>query len=188
MDVLILFEHSGTVRNAFTAAGHNATSIDIEKSISPGKHIIEDIWHNLHKYKADLIIAHPPCTYLCRAQIPLCFNSKKRMSAALRSIFWTKKIMSLNADMICIENPIGLLNTAWRKPDQIIYPWQFGNDHSKDICLWTKNLPPLMPVALSSGRRPMSNHTNSSMTQHQRMLRRSRFFPEVAQAMATQWG
>lgn len=187
MRVAVLCEYTGTVRDAFQSAGHNAISVDLVTGSSPGYHFIGDALKFARSYKPDLIIAHPPCTYLSRAQQWMVNQSPDRAQLQLAAIKFVDDIFSLDCKMIAIENPPGALSRLWRPYDQLIQPWHFGNDHFKEICLWLKNLPPLISTCYSSGRRSMSNHTNSRMSQTLKSSIRSRFFPEVAKAMASQW-
>lgn len=187
MKVLVACEYSGIVRDAFSSAGHDAYSCDLIPSISPGKHIIADAIETIYQYKWDLVIAHPPCTYLCKAQLFRCKPGTKYEMMQQTAVEFFKQIYYSPIKHIAIENPIGALTRLFRPPDQIIYPWQFGDIHSKDICLWLKNLPPLISTLYNTKRIPISNHVNGQMTQEQKSKIRSKFFPLVAQAMANQW-
>lgn len=190
MRVLIACEYSGILRDAFTRAGHYAVSCDLLESESPGSHYTGDIFEFLKKAgdDFDLMIAHPPCTYLARAQAYLVARDEERRKLKDEAIEFVRSLLAVNIPRIAIENPIGFLSTELRKPDQIIYPWWFGDPYRKDICLWTKNLPPLMATCYSTERKSMENHVNSRMSREERRKRKSKFFPGVAEAMALQWG
>lgn len=185
--ILIACEYSGIVRDAFTKIGFNAWSCDILPTEAPGAHIRGDVTKIL-KNSWDAIIAFPPCTYLCKAQMWRVKKEPGRQELQDKAIEFVKIILSSNARYIAIENPIGILSSALRPPDQIITPWHFGNNHDKDICLWLKNLPPLISTCYSTQRKKMKNHTNGRMNQELKSKIKSRFFPEIATAMATQWG
>lgn len=187
MKVLVCCEYSGIVRNAFSSAGHNAWSVDLLSSVSPGKHVIGNCLDLLYSQHWDLVIAHPPCTYLTKAQLFRCVPGSHYEFLQQQALQLFLDIFTSPPEHIAIENPSGALTRLFRPPDQIVQPWHFGNSHRKEIALWLKNLPPLISTLYNTKRRPMSNHTNSRMTQHQRSQIRSLFFPEVAQAMATQW-
>jgi len=188
MNVLVACEYSGIVRDAFTRAGHYAMSADYEPTMSPGNHYQGDVFDIIKLKHWDLLIAHPPCTYLCKAQLFRCVpNSERSLSQAL-AVDFVRRLLYCDIERIAIENPIGILSTVLRKPDQICYPWQFGDGYRKDICLWLKNLPPLLPTKLSPGRKSVSNHVNSRMSQALKSKIKSKFFVGVAEAMASQWG
>lgn len=188
MKVLIACEWSGIVRDAFIKNGHSAVSCDlIPSESSRGLHyqgnvmdIINDGW--------DLMIAHPPCTYLCKAQIWRTLKEKERRLEQKNAIEFVQKLFESNIPRIAIENPMGILTKVWKKPNQLVYPYQFGDPYKKDIHFWLKNLPPLMPTKHNKGRKSVSNHTNSRMTQEERSKIKSKFFPGLAKAMADQWG
>lgn len=187
MKVLVGCEYSGIVSQAFRLAGHESYSCDIIPGDIPEYHFQADIFDTVSRFKPDLLIAHPPCTYLCKAQLWRCNKSPERLREQIKSVEFVKKILSLDVEKICVENPIGILSRALRPPDQIIFPWQFGDIHTKELCLWLKNLPPLIHTCYSSKRIPVANHVNSRMTQEQKSKIKSKFFPLVAAAMAAQW-
>ena len=150
MKVLIACEFSGVVREAFRKRGHDAWSCDLIPSEIPSKyHIIGDVTKLLKK-KWDLIIAFPPCTYLCVSGARWFKDRMKEQDRALRFI---KLIMKAKCPRICIENPIGVISTKIRKPDQIVHPYHFGENESKATCLWLKNLPPLKYTKVIPGDR-----------------------------------
>lgn len=195
MRVLIACEYSGTVRDAFIAAGHEAMSCDLLETDAPGPHYQGDVRDVLH-YPWDLMIAHPPCTHLSVSGSRH-FERKrlqgKQQSAA--SFF----LMLAQADIprIAIENPVCVMSSLWRKPDQTIQPYHFGHDASKATCLWLKNLPPLRPTSfveprMVDGRPRWANQTDSGQNKlppsDDRWKIRSETYAGIAQAMANQWG
>lgn len=188
LNVLIACEYSGIVRDAFLSRGHNAISLDIIPSDVPGPHIVSKFEDYYIPGTWDLIIAFPPCTFLCRASQSWNKKRPERLLEREKAISFVRYIMSLDCDKICVENPIGVLSSFVRPPDQIIYPFQFGDPYRKDICLWLKGLSPLVHTKLSPGRKSMSNHVNSRMSQDLKSKIKSRFFPGIAEAMANQWG
>ena len=151
MKVLIACEYSGKIRDAFLKKGHDAISCDLLASKSPGPHYqgnVLDIINN----GFDLMIAHPPCTYLCCSGLHWNKRRPGRESETVKALEFVKKLMAANIPKICIENPIGKINTEIRKPDQYIQPHEFGHDASKKTGLWLKNLPKLKPTKHIEGR------------------------------------
>lgn len=186
--ILIACEYSGIVRDAFTSAGHNAWSCDILPTESPGKHIQDDLLIVLKSTKWDMIIAFPPCTYLCKAQLWRVSSEEGRKEAQNKAIAFVKTIFETDCPMIAIENPIGILSQALRPPNQIVTPAMFGDPHHKEICLWLKNIPPLIATCYNNRKQPVKNHTNGRMSQALKSKIKSKFFPLVAEQMAKQWG
>jgi hypothetical protein len=192
MRVLIACEFSGIVRDAFIARGHNAVSCDLLPTEKPGPHVRGDVL-DLIGAGWDLMIAHPPCTYL--ASSGLHWNKRRperaRMTAA--ALEFVAVLLAAPIGRIALENPVGCLSTAIRKPDQIIQPWQFGHNESKSTCLWLKNLPLLVPSCVvplpASGRR--DNQTASGQNKlapsADRWKLRSLTYNGIASAMAAQW-
>lgn len=142
MKILVACEYSGRVRDAFIAKGHNAMSCDLLPTDSPGPHyqgdvfdIIEDGW--------DLMIAHPPCTYLAVSGMHWTTRGFRDPQLTEDALTFVQRLMDAPIDRIAIENPISVISSRIRKPDQIIQPWWFGEDASKKTCLWLKNLPRL---------------------------------------------
>lgn len=190
MKVLVACEFSGVVREAFRAKGHNAYSCDIlpAEDNSP-YHYQMDIFNLLHdwpyiidKPSFDLMIAHPPCTYLASSGARWWKDRRKEQADALELI---DDLLFAKIPKIAIENPIGLLSTVYRKPDQIIQPWQFGHGETKATCLWLKDLPLLTPTNIVEGREPRI--ANMPQTKN-RAKERSRTYQGIADAMAEQWG
>ena len=194
MKVLVACEFSGTVRDAFAARGHDAWSCDILPTEKPGQHIQGDVLEILDD-GWDLMIAHPPCTWLCQAMRT---NAARKDRPKITAVFEEERdrafqfVMDLyNApiEKVAVENPIGYLNSKWRKPDQIARPFMFGHNYKKDICLWLKNLSILLPtVALF----PMPPYKKLDFWSDKRnpdgKSLKSITFPGIAKAMAEQWG
>jgi len=187
MKVLIACEYSGIVRNAFAAAGHDAWSVDIIPSTSDGQHIIEDAITVAYREHWDLIIGHPPCTYLAKVQQWMCHKDPERAFKQVLAAKFFIDLYNAPAKHIALENPPGYMSKIFRPFDQCVHPWWYGDPYEKHVCLWLKNLPPLMSTAQSPGRYSMNRHTNGRMNQQQRSKIRSRFFPGIAAAMVQQW-
>jgi site-specific DNA-cytosine methylase len=182
MNVLIACEFSGIVRDAFTARGHNAWSCDLLPSERNGAHIIGDVLETVCFPKWDLMIAHPPCTHLAVSGARWFKDKKEEQEFAIKFFM---ALANAPVDKICIENPVSIMSTKYRKPDQIIQPWQFGHGETKATCLWLKNLPKLEPTNIVEGREGRVWKTPPS---ENRWKERSRTFEGVADAMAEQWG
>ena len=199
MRVLVACEFSGVVRDAFIAAGHDAISCDLLPTDVPGPHIQGDILEVLNGYGVigqafDLMIAHPPCTYVCRSGLHWNSRVPGRAQKTVDALKFIDILLNAPIHRIALENPVGLISTKIRKPDQIIQPWQYGHQESKSTCLWLKNLPKLVPTnvltAPASGR--WNNQTASGNNKigqgPNRWKLRSITYKGVAEAMATQWG
>jgi hypothetical protein len=197
MRVLVACEFSGVVREAFKAKGHDAWSCDLLRSDIPSDHhIIGDIRYVLGP-EWDLLIAHPPCTYLTVAANGwhrkfFSIRQPKREEAADFFMY----LYNYPIYKVCVENPIGVMSSLFRKPDQIIQPWQYGHDTRKATCLWLKGLPKLVPTNIVSpetvkGTSPKGKKyysMNWLPQSDERWKIRSRTFQGVADAMAEQWG
>ena len=181
MRVLVACEFSGVVRDAFTARGHDAWSCDVLPSESPGQHYQGDV-RDFLEAGWDLLIAHPPCTHLAVSGARW-FKDKKDEQA--HGLGFVMQIARANVRRIAIENPVSILSSCWRKPDQIIQPWQFGHGETKATCLWLIDLPRLKPTQIVEGREPRVHYMPPS---EDRAKERSRTLPGVAAAMADQWG
>jgi hypothetical protein len=180
MKVLIACEFSGIVRDAFARRGHDAYSCDLLPSEKPGNHIqgsVKDVY--LPDY--DLVIAHPPCTHLAVSGARWFKLKQIEQQAAIDFFMWFTRIPS----RVCIENPISIMSSIYRKPDQIIQPWQFGHGETKATCLWLKNLPKLTPRKIVDGR---DARVHREPPGPDRWKNRSRTFAGIAEAMAEQWG
>lgn len=197
MKVLIACECSGAVRDAFIAKGHDAWSCDILPCEGdPEKHLHCDVFTVLDK-GWDLMIAHPPCTDLSVAGARW-FKEKRENGSQKASIEFFMRLANANVNKICVENPVSIMSKEWRKPDQIIQPWMFGDEFSKKTCLWLKNLPKLEPtkivgkgeiITYESGRTMPKWYADAfRLPKAERSKLRSRTFPGIAQAMANQWG
>jgi hypothetical protein len=200
--VLIACEYSGVVRDAFARYGHDAWSCDLMPSDVGGKHIQGDVRDVLNE-GWDLMIAHPPCTYLAssgwhwtKRYVPTsrAVTGPARLVLAEKALGFVVELMNAPIKRIAIENPIGRINTAIRKPDQIIQPWYFGDDASKATCLWLKNLPRLADTNRLPGDRRTRRANQTASGQNRlgpspdRWKVRSQTYPGVAEAMASQWG
>lgn len=182
MRVLIACEYSGTVREAFNALGHDAWSCDILPTDIPGKHIQGDVLLQLDK-GWDLMVAHPPCTYLSNVGLRWFKTQPGRMQLAKEAFEFVLHLASAPIPMIAIENPRGKLTKWWRRADQVIQPWQFGEPATKETHLWLKQLPPLLYTC--KHLTPMVNWTEKG---HRSAKARSKTFSGIAAAMAKQWG
>ena len=142
----------------------------------------------------DLMIAHPPCTYLAVSGIHWNSKLKSRNNKTLAALDFVRKLMDAPINRICIENPVSVISSAIRKPDQIIQPWHFGHDASKKTCLWLKNLPPLKETDRLPGNNATRRKNQTKSGQNKlgpsvfRQAERSKFYTGIAKAMAEQWG
>jgi hypothetical protein len=184
MNVLVGCEFSGIVREAFRHEGHEALSIDLLPSEQMGPHIIGDVIEYIKKYGEayGLMVVHPPCTYIAVSGARW---FKDRMKEQEEAIEFVKQLWEAPIPRIAIENPIGVLSTKFRKPDQIIQPWMFGQGETKATCLWLKNLPKLIPTEIVNGR---VGRVWKEPPSPNRWKNRSRTYPSIAHAMAVQWG
>ncbi len=187
--VLIACEESGSVRNAFASSGFHAMSVDLKPSSSPGLHHIGNVFDVIND-DWDMLIAFPPCTYLCKAQMFRCIPGTPRFDNTLSAALFVKKLFNCCIPQIAIENPVGYLNTGWRPPTQITYPFNFGDPYKKEICFWLKGLPPLLSTIYNPVRRSINNHTNGRMSQDLKSEIKSswKYFPGLSSALVHQWG
>jgi hypothetical protein len=188
MKVLIACEFSGIVRDAFIRRGHDAMSCDLLDTEMPGPHYkgdVRDLLYGTQAQKWDLIIAHPPCTHLASSGARWFKDKQQEQKEAVVFFLEFTKFVSGDPQRVCIENPIGIMSTVYRKPDQIIQPWQFGHGEVKATCLWLHNLPLLKPTNIVEGRIP---RVHLEPPGPERWKNRSRTFPGIAEAMAEQWG
>jgi hypothetical protein len=180
--VLVACEFSGIVRDAFIARGHDAVSCDLLPTEKPGPHYEGNVLDYLDPwYNWDMMIAHPPCTYLAVSGARW-FNTRKHEQE--EALDFVRLLMDSPILRICIENPISIISTRIRKPDQIIQPWMFGHPETKATCLWLKNLPKLVPTNIVEGRTARVHREPPSPD---RWKNRSRTMQGIADAMATQW-
>lgn len=194
MRVLVACEFSGIVREAFTRWGWDAWSCDLLESEQAGNHILWDAIETAcdPKWKWDLLIAHPPCTFLANSGVRWLYNSagsriRKRWDAMKDGAEFFKALWEAPIKHICVENPI-MHSHAKKiigvKQSQIIQPWQFGHGEIKATCLWLKNLPPLKPTKVVHGREPRVHHASPGLD---RWKERSRTLTGIADAFARQW-
>jgi len=181
--VLVACEFSGIVRDAFLDTGHDAWSCDILPSEAYGeRHLEGDVRDYIEGRGWQLMIAHPPCTYLAVSGARWFKDRQKEQVAALNFV---RFFLDAPIPRIALENPISIISTRIRKPDQIIQPWMFGHPETKATCLWLKNLPKLVPTNIVEGR---DNRVHREPPGPDRWKNRSRTMQGVADAMATQWG
>lgn len=180
MKVLIACEFSGIVREAFKNQGHYALSCDLLPTEIPGEHYQGDVMDILND-GWDLMIAHPPCTHLAVSGARWFKFKQKEQEEALEFV---RKLMEAPINKICLENPVSIISTRIRKPDQIIQPWQFGHGETKKTCLWLKNLPLLKSTNIVDGRKARIHYMTP---EPERWKNRSRTFYGIANAMAEQW-
>lgn len=197
MRVGILCEYSGIVRDAFLRKGHDAVSCDLLPTESPGPHLQGDClnfdWSNF-----DLLICHPPCTYLASSGLHWNKRIPGREQLTFEALEFVRALLSLPADRIALENPIGCISSQIRKPDQIIQPYEYGHPESKKTCLWLKNLPLLQPTNIltptqfqKNGKPLWNNQTPTGQNKlgpsEDRWKIRSKTYEGIAEAMAEQW-
>lgn len=203
MRVLIACEFSATVRDAFRARGHDAWSCDLLPCEGdPAWHVQGDALAAAHGSQWDLMVAHPPCTYL--ASMGIWWNAKRpeRWPLTFEALAFADALAGAPIARIAVENPIGYLNKHWERfpngPNQIINPWQFGHEANKPTCLWLKNLPNLVPTKLvgkgefytkaNGARMSKWSHVTSGTNKEKRAKIASKTFQGIADAMADQWG
>jgi len=179
--ILIACEFSGVVREAFKVLGFDAWSCDLLPSEIEGQHIQGDVLEQLDK-GWDLMIAHPPCTHLAVSGARW-FKDKQMEQAKALAFVWM--LLEAPIPRIAIENPISIISSQIRKPDQIIQPWMFGHGETKATCLWLKGLPKLLPTDIVEGREAKVHKMPPSAN---RWKERSRTYQGIANAMAKQWG
>ena len=192
MRVLVACEESGTVRAVFRALGHNAWSCDILPSRDGSPfHYQQDVTTLLDK-GWDLLIGHPPCTHLAVSGARWFKDKQQEQDEALAFV---KLLMDAPVPRIAIENPVSVISSRIRKPDQIVQPWMFGDPFTKTTCLWLKTLPPLIPTnVVDKGERHITKSGRSLLAWYNlppsvdRAKIRSKTFEGMAQAMASQWG
>lgn len=183
MKVLIACEYSGRVRDAFLAKGHDAISCDLLPTDSPGPHYQGDVFDIIND-GFDLLIAHPPCTHLAVSGARH-FAAKKASGVQDEALDFVRRLLDTPIDKIALENPVSIISSRIRKPDQIIQPWQFGHGETKATCLWLKNLPLLVPTNIVDGR---SDRIHKMPPSPDRWKLRSTTYSGIAQAFADQWG
>lgn len=196
MRVLVACESSGTVRDAFAARGHDAWSCDLLPA--EGQHYQCDVREHLGS-GWDLLIAHPPCTYLSVSGMHWTTRGLRDPQLTEDALDFARLLMAAPVARICIENPVSIISTRIRKPDQTVQPYQFGHDASKRTCLWLQGLPPLIAKPddyvqprIVNGRPRWANQTDSGQNRlapsADRWQKRSQTYAGIARAMAEQWG
>ena len=183
MRVLVACEYSGAVRDAFIALGHDAMSCDLLPTDSPGPHYHGDV-RDVLDYPWDMMIAHPPCTHLSVSGARH-FEAKRMDGRQQAAVSFFMMLAKSDIPRIAIENPVCIMSSLWRKPDQIIQPWQFGHGETKATCLWLKGLPLLNPTSIVDGR---DDRIHRLPPTKDRWKIRSATYPGIAAAMAFQWG
>lgn len=181
--LLVACEYSGTVREAFAALGWDAWSCDLLPSERPGQHHQGDV-RDLLTREWDLMIAHPPCTHLAVSGARH-FAAKRADGRQQEALAFVRLLLDAPIPRIALENPVSIISSQVRKPDQIIQPWQFGHGETKATCLWLKNLPSLSPTNIVEGR---EQRIWKMPPGENRWKERSRTFQGIADAMASQWG
>lgn len=183
MRILVACEFSGRVRDAFALRGHDAWSCDLEETEIKGNHFRCDVREVLNK-GWDLMIAHPPCTYLCSSGARWWAQRQLEQEAAIEFV---KELAAAPIPKIAIENPIGVLSWALRPPEQVVHPYHFGDFVSKATCLWLANLPKLRE-AMVPRKADIRDDIHRASPSTERSKNRSRTFQGIATAMAEQWG
>lgn len=197
MKVLVACEYSGVVRRAFAARGHTVFSCDLDPSDDNSPyHYQGDVRYMFHPLqKWDLMIAHPPCTHLAVSGARWFKEKPEKAQLQLEALEFVRFLMNAPVEKICVENPISVISTQIRKPDQIVQPWMFGHEISKPTCLWLKNLPLLTPTNIvgkgeyvtTKGGNRIPKWYNLPPSPDRGKIR-SRTFEGIAEAMAQQWG
>ena len=179
--VLVACEFSGTVRDAFAAKGHDAWSCDLLETEKPGPHYQSDVRDVLGN-GWDMMICHPPCTHLAVSGARWFKDKLVEQGEALKFV---RLLLAAPIPRIALENPVSIISSRVRKPDQVIQPWQYGHGETKATCLWLKGLPLLLPTNIVEGREARVHKMPPS---ENRWRERSRTFAGIADAMAEQWG
>jgi hypothetical protein len=187
--VLVACEFSGTVRDAFIAQGHDAMSCDLLPTESPGPHHQGDVFDVLYD-DWDLVIAHPPCTYLTNSGVRWLYDDRYRLrwQDMIDGATFFRSMLEAPAPMVAVENPVmhgWAAKVVGQKQAQVVQPWQFGHGETKGVGLWLKNLPKLRPTDVVAGREARVHRMAPGPD---RWKERSRFFTGIAEAMADQWG
>jgi hypothetical protein len=204
MKILVACEYSGAVREAFRKLGHNAMSCDFLPADDESKHHYQgdmfDLFPNGENVNQfDMVIAFPPCTYLCSSGLHWNKRQPERAVKTEQALQFVEAIMNLPVERIAIENPVGCISTRIRKYDQMVQPYEYGDDASKRTCLWLKGLPKLQPnpsdyvsPRMVGGKPRWANQTDSGQNRlgpsDTRWKERSKTYPGIAKAMAEAWG
>ena len=184
MRVIVACEYSGRVREAFRKLGHDAWSCDILESEDDSEFHIQTRIEDIINDGWDLMIAHPPCTHLAVSGARH-FKAKQKSGVQQEALEFVRLLLEADIPKIALENPISIISSKIRKPDQIIQPWQFGHGETKATCLWLKGLPKLVPTNIVEGREQRIHKMPPSPN---RWKERSRTYQGIANAMAAQWG
>ena len=184
MRVIVACEYSGRVREAFRKLGHDAWSCDILESEDDSEFHIQTCIEDVINDGWDLMITHPPCTHLAVSGARH-FKAKQESGVQQEALDFVRLLLEADIPKIALENPISIVSSKIRKPDQIIQPWQFGHGETKATCLWLKGLPKLVPTNIVEGREQRIHKMPPSPT---RWKERSRTYQGIADAMAQQWG
>ena len=201
MRVLVACEYSGIVRDAFVSKGHDAWSCDIIETEKEGNHILDDVLNHLHK-SWDLMIAHPPCTYLSNCGVRWLYKNGKindeRYKKGLKAKEFFLKLLNSNINKICVENPKPMKIFDLPKNSTYVQPYEFGHKYSKQTYLWLKNLPPLLPTSIQKEYTSfLPSNTGGKKRGQKYQIKKvpknynkehSRFWSGIAEAMAEQWG
>ena len=183
LKVLVACEYSGRVRDAFTHMGHFAMSCDLLPTDTPGLHYQGDVFEIIGG-GWDIMIAHPPCTHLAVSGAKH-FAAKQTSGVQQEALEFVRQLLDAPIPKIALENPISIISSRIRKPDQIIQPWQFGHGETKATCLWLKGLPKLTPTNIVEGR---DDRIHKMPPSPDRWKLRSTTYQGIADAMAAQWG
>jgi hypothetical protein len=187
MRILVACEFSGVVRDAFLKKGHNVMSCDLSPTERPGPHYCGDV-EPLLKQRWDLLIAHPPCTFLCNSGVRWLYEIPGRWAKMKLASQFFLNCLNANAEFVCVENPIPHKHAKkiiCKPYNQIIQPWQFGHGETKSTCLWLKNLPLLRPTKVVDGRYHRIHEMSPGLN---RSKLRSVTYEGIAAAFADQWG
>jgi hypothetical protein len=184
MKILIACEFSGVVREAFRLRGHDAWSCDLLPTEIPGRHHIGNV-EDILNHDWDMLIGHPPCTYLCNSGVRWLHTASGRFDKMILASEFFYKLWNSGIEKICLENPIPHKQAMLPTYSQIIQPWQFGHGETKATCLWLRGLPKLTPSNIVSGRIGRVHHEPPGKD---RWKNRSRTYQGIADAMASQWG
>ena len=184
MRVIVACEYSGRVREAFRKLGHDAWSCDILESEDDSEFHIQTCIEDVINDGWDLMVAHPPCTHLAVSGARH-FKAKQESGVQQEALDFVRLLLEADIPKIALENPVSIISSKIRKPDQIIQPWQFGHGETKATCLWLKGLPKLVPTNIVEGREQRIHKMPPSPT---RWKERSRTYQGIADAMAQQWG
>ena len=196
MRVLIACEYSGTVRDSFLRLGHDAMSCDLLPTEKTGPHYQGNVL-DIISLGWNLMIAHPPCTYLSVSGMHWTTRGLRDPQLTEDALDFVRQLLNAPIERIALENPVSIISTRIRPPDQIVQPYEYGHDASKKTCLWLKNLPPLKPTdyiqpRIIEGKKRWSNQTNTGQNRlspsPDRWKHRSATYSGIASAMAEQWG